>query len=138
MQNEISLIMEEIEKKPEKLKQLLRIKEVDELYQFFKENGYKQSLEKFKEEVLSFLESSEIIPQEDSDLENIAGGMNITNKFKKATWVGLASLLALGSPVGYASNPEVPNKLTKQNTLTQKILNHLVSQLGFQSLRLVE
>lgn len=120
MENETILIMEEIEKEPEKLKQMLRIKEMDELYQFFTENGYKQSFERFKEEVNSLRESLKSKFQEDSDLENVAGGINIKNKLTKTTSIGLASLLVLGAPVGYASNTKVPSKSTAQNTLTKK------------------
>ena len=125
MENETILIMEEIEKEPEKLKQMLRIKEMDELYQFFTENGYKQSFERFKEEVNSLRESLKSKFQEDSDLENVAGGINIKNKLTKTTSIGLASLLVLGAPVGYASNTKVPSKSTAQNTLTKKLLKYI-------------
>lgn len=124
MKNEIVLIMEEIEKDPEKLKLMFRIKEIDVLYEFFKENGYKQDFEKFKEEVNNFIESVGFLCLEDFTLENVVGGISMKNRLTKAISVGLASLMALGWPVSYASRVKVPRKSTSSsnNLLSKKLL----------------
>ena len=110
MEEKIISTMEEIEKDSKKLEQMRKINEIDELYQFFAENGYSQSLEKFKEELTSFIESAKVELEGDSYLENVSGGSGIKDRLTKATSLGLASLLALGSPVSYASTSGTPGK----------------------------
>ena len=99
MEEKIISTMEEIEKDPKKLEQMREINEIDKLYQFFAENGYSQSLEEFKEELINFIESAKVELEGDSYLENVSGGSGTKDRLTKATSVGLASLLALGSPV---------------------------------------
>ena len=110
MEEKIISTMEEIEKDSKKLEQMRKINEIDELYQFFAENGYSQSLGEFKEELINFIESAKVELEGDSYLENVSGGSGIKDRLTKATSLGLASLLALGSPVSYASTSGTPGK----------------------------
>lgn len=105
--------MERIEKDLEKLKLMFRIKE----------NGYKQNFEKFKE-VNNFIEIVGSLPLEYVTRKNVVGGINMKNKLAKAISVGLASLIAMGSPVSYASHVKVPHESTSSsnNLFSKKLL----------------
>lgn len=121
MENKIIEISKEIEKNSKKSKKLIETEE-EKLYEIFKENGYKQSFEK---EIVNLLEKSELTLKDDSTLGNVSGGNNAKNNLAKATSVGLASLLVLGSsPMSSVSAAEGGNGVanTVNKVLSSKAL----------------
>ncbi len=106
MENAFEKVMEKIEKE-DKLPELLKIKNIKELWNFLKENGYSKSESELKKEIEMLLE--EISTNlEDSELSQVAGG-TLKDSITKLTSAGMASLLMLGASPVHSQAHEVGN-----------------------------
>ena len=137
MENAFEKVMEKIEKE-DKLPELLKIKNIKELWNFLKENGYSKSESELKKEIEMLLE--EISTNlEYSELSQVAGG-TLKDSLTKLTSAGMLGASPVNSQAHEVGNPnyftniahEPASKTSKTSKLDTKKL--ILATLGISAL----
>lgn len=119
MKNSIQFVLEKIKKTDDLKKNFLKVKSLEDIYDFLLKNGYEGTEENFKTEFFKIITSENKIS--DDDLALVSGGT--LGSTSKKIQVSLLAALALGTPLGFLGASDTAYGLRNVSTVSQQIAN---------------